>query len=63
MYALLALVSALITAGSFYFYVGRGEGNILYFILAIIFLVLTLIFGGLFLSGRVNRTEDIHITE
>ena len=63
MYALLALVSALITAGSFYFYVNRSDGNILYFILAIVFLVLTLIFGGLFLSSRVNRTEDIHITE
>ena len=62
MYALLALVSALLTAGSFYFYV-NGGGNVLYFALAIIFLIVTLVFGGLFLSSRVNKTEDIHITE
>lgn len=32
-------------------------------ILAIILVVVGLVFGGLFLSGRVNKTEDIHITE
>ena len=29
----------------------------------ILFLIVTLVFGGLFLSGRVNKGEDIHITE
>lgn len=62
MYALLALVSALITAGSFYWYVQSGDQR-LYFVISIIFLILTLVFGGLFLSGRVNKTDDIHITE
>ena len=27
------------------------------------FLIVTLVFGALFLSGRVNKGEDIHITE
>mgnify|MGYP001278012938 CR=1 FL=1 len=28
-----------------------------------VFLISMLIFGGMFLSGRVNKTEEIHITE
>jgi hypothetical protein len=30
---------------------------------AIVFAVLMVVFGGMFLSGRVNKTDDIHITE
>lgn len=66
MYALLALVSLAVAIGSFYFYVKPNSGeeaNTLYFVVAAVFLLLTLIFGGLFLSSRVNKTEDIHITE
>jgi hypothetical protein len=59
---LLALVSLVLGAGSFYFYVTGGD-NKMYFIAAIVFLILTLVFGGLFLSGRMNKTEEIHITE
>ncbi len=59
---LLALVSLIIGAGSFYMYVTSGD-NKMYFIAAIVFLILTLVFGGLFLSGRMNKTEEIHITE
>jgi hypothetical protein len=29
----------------------------------IAFAVLTFVFGVMFLSGRVNKAEDIHITE
>jgi hypothetical protein len=32
-------------------------------ILALLGIVATVAFGGLFLSGRVNKKEDIHITE
>jgi hypothetical protein len=60
-YPLLFLVSLLITAGSFYQYVRSAA--IVYFIVALLFLALTVVFGALFLSGRVNKTEDIHITE
>lgn len=35
----------------------------LFLLLGIVFLVLTGVFGVIFLSGRVNKTDDIHITE
>ena len=41
----------------------RGEGNTLWLLLMILFGVGLLVFGGMFLSGRVNKTEEIHITE
>lgn len=59
---LLAFVSLLLTAASFYMYV-QGPENAMWLIGVILFLVLTLVFGGLFLSGRVNKNDDIHITE
>lgn len=62
MHAALALVSLLLTAGSFYMY-RSSNGQTMYLVATIVFLVLTLVFGALFLSGRVNKTEDIHITE
>jgi hypothetical protein len=61
LYALLALVALLITAGSFYQYLQSAQ--ILFLVVAIVFLLATVAFGGLFLSGRVNKNEDIHITE
>lgn len=61
LYLLLALVSLLITAGSFYQYVQTA--NAMWMVLAIIFLIATVALGGFFLSGRVNKKEDIHITE
>ncbi len=63
LYAVLALVSALIAAGSFYAYTRPGGSNNMYLVACIVFVVVTLIFGGLFLSGRVNKNSDIHITE
>lgn len=62
MYALLALVSLLIAAGSFYWFQVR-DGGTMFLILGAVFAILFLIFGVLFMSGRVNKTEDIHITE
>ena len=62
LYALLALVSAVITGGSVYWYISNNE-NTLYIIIAIISAILTIVFGSLFLSARINKTEDIHITE
>lgn len=59
---LLAVVSLVLTGGLFYLYRNSG-GSTMYLIGVIVFLVLTLIFGGLFLSGRMNKTEEIHITE
>ncbi len=58
---LLAVVSLVIAGISFYFY--RANANFALIILTIVFVVAAVAFGGLFLSGRVNKTEDIHITE
>ena len=62
MHAGLALISLLLTAGSFYMY-RSSNGSTMYLIATVVCLILTLLFGALFLSGRVNKTEDIHITE
>jgi hypothetical protein len=62
LFAVLAFVSLVIAAGSFYFYISYG-GQTMYIVAAILFLVLTVVLGGLFLSGRVNKDEEIHITE
>lgn len=62
LYAVLALVSAIIAAFSFYKFTS-GPGETMYIVLAIVFLLATIALGGLFLSGRVNKNEDIHITE
>jgi uncharacterized membrane protein SirB2 len=62
LYALLALVALLIAAFSFYEYTSSAD-NKLWLVLAIVFILLTIVMGGVFLSGRVNKKEDIHITE
>jgi hypothetical protein len=62
LYALLALVALLIAAFSFYEYTSSAD-NKLWLVLAIVFILITLGLGGLFLSGRVNKNDDIHITE
>ena len=62
LFALLALVSVVLAAVCFYIYINRSPQT-MYIIGAIAFIILTVILGGLFLSGRVDRKEDIHITE
>ncbi len=59
----LALVSLVIAVFSFMSYKSNGSVSSTMLIVAVIFLLLTLGFGAMFLSGRVNKTEDIHITE
>lgn len=61
--ALLAIVCLAVAAWSFYTYTNTVPQNNLYIIIAIVFGLLMVVFGGMFLSGRVNKTEDIHITE
>lgn len=62
LFALLALVSAIIAAFSFYTYTNSND-NKLYLAGTIVFALATIVLGGLFLSGRVNKADDIHITE
>jgi sugar phosphate permease len=59
---LLAIVALILTVVSFLMY-QRSADNKLWLAGFVLFLIVTLIFGGLFLSGRVNKGEDIHITE
>ena len=61
LYGVLALVSAIVAVVSFVSY--QRSANTLLFVAAIVFILLTLGFGAMFLAGRVNKTEDIHITE
>ena len=61
--ALLALVAAVIGGFSLYYYIERSNDQKLYLVLGIVFILAAIALGGLFLSGRVNREEDIHITE
>lgn len=62
MYALLALVSVVVFAGSYYQYT-RTDGATLWMVFMFAGILGAVVFGGLFLSGRVNKKEDIHITE
>jgi len=61
LYGLLAFVSLLLTILSFVYYI-RGNST-LALVAAIVFLIATVGLGGVFLSGRVNKKEEIHITE
>jgi hypothetical protein len=63
LYGLIALVSFVIAGFLFFGKRGAADGSVTPLVIAIILIVIGIIFGGLFLSGRVNRTEDIHITE
>ena len=62
LYALLALVSAVAAAFSFYKYT-NSDDNKVFLVAAIVCAIATVALGGLFLSGRVNKKEEIHITE
>jgi hypothetical protein len=61
MYGLFAFVSLLLTIVSFWLFYSRESTIAL--VGAIVFLIATVGLGGVFLSGRVNKKEDIHITE
>ena len=61
LYPLLSFVSLLLTVGSVYMYISSAQT--MYIVLTFLFLIATVVLGALFLSGRVNKNEDIHITE
>ena len=62
LYAVLALVFLIIAAFLFFEYT-RSADTRWYLVGAIVSILVTIALGGLFLSGRVNKNEDIHITE
>ena len=61
LFLVLALVSVIAAVFSWIRY--TGTQNTMFLIAFIVLILVTVAFGGLFLSGRVNKTEDIHITE
>ena len=63
LYAALALVSAVVAAYCFVTFRGATDNKTMLIVVAILFTLLALGFGAMFLAGRVNRSEDIHITE
>jgi hypothetical protein len=62
MYALLCLVSLAVFGFSYYQYT-QTQGNTLWMVLMFLGILAAAAFGVMFLTGRVNKKEDIHITE
>jgi hypothetical protein len=61
LFAVLALISLVAAVFSFLNF-QRGGGTTM-FVIAIICILAMLGFGAMFLAGRVNKTDEIHITE
>ena len=61
LYGLLALISAIATGVCFWRFQNSGQTYLI--ILTLVFLVIAIGLGAMFLTGKVNKTEDIHITE
>jgi len=62
LYGVLAVISAAIALVSFFQYRATA-GATMWIVITFIFLIAALGCGAMFLAGRVNKTEDIHITE
>lgn len=63
LYALLALIAAAIAAYFLFDFQHDKVGNSSSLIMGIIFALVAVVFGGLFMFGRVNQHDEIHITE
>ena len=61
LFAVLALISAVIAVVTFLNY--QKSANTTMIIIAVICIIATLGFGAVFMAGRVNKHDDIHITE
>ena len=58
----IAVISLIVAVFCFYKF-QQPVGGTIYMIGGIVFALLMVVFGVMFLSGRVNKTDDIHITE
>lgn len=67
LYAVVALVAAIVAVWQFYSYISqnvpKGSESSLGLIVGIVCGIVAIICFGLFLSGKVNKSEEIHITE
>ena len=67
LYAVVTLIAVIGAVVGFYSYLSqnaaKGQESSVGLIVGIICAIVAIICGGLFLSSRVNKTEEIHITE
>lgn len=63
LYGILAIVCLVVASLCLYKFQTATSPNTMFIIGAGVFALLMVVFGVMFLSGRVNKTEDIHITE
>ena len=63
LFAVLALVSAVVAIYFIYSFQKDDVSNSTSLILGIVFALLALVLGGFFMFGKVNKHEEIHITE
>ncbi len=67
LYPVVALISAVVAVWQIWAYlsqnVPKGTESSTPMIIGIIFALIAIVCGGLFFSGKVNKTEEIHITE
>ncbi len=61
LFAVLALVSAVVAG--YFLYSFQKYDNSTSLVIGIIMAFLAIVFGGLFMFGKVNQHDDIHITE
>ena len=61
LFALLGLVSAVIAA--YFLYKFQHNDDQTSMLVGIIFALAAIVFGGLFMFGRVNQHDEIHVTE
>ena len=60
---LLAVLCLLGAGFCFYKFQSVTDSGTAFLVGGIVLAVLTVVFGVMFMSGRVNKSEDIHITE
>lgn len=65
LYVVLGILSVAGAGYFFWSYTSQKPGDVswLPFILFVIFAILAVAFGAMFLLGKVNKKEEIHITE
>ena len=65
LYVVIGLIAIAVAIWQFIVFTRQPPNNVNYtpIIIAAVCAVAALICGALFMSGRVNRTEEIHITE
>lgn len=63
LYAVLALISVLIAGYFLYSFQHDRADNTSALVIGVVFALMAVVFGGLFMFGKVNQHDEIHITE